>query len=86
MNISLQCVVFPKALENRLFLKTIFSLKQQNTLRLQHEGDILALLEDIMGSQAALATFPASLEQEHSLVDFLWLSFLLWDIILGVCA
>lgn len=58
-------MVFPKALENRLFLlKTIFSLKQQNTLKLKHEGHILALLEDIMGSQAALATFPAFLEQE----------------------
>lgn len=79
--------MIPKAVENRLFLlKAIFYLKQQNTLTLQHEGDILALLEGIVGSQAALATFPTSLEQEHSVVDFLWLSFLLWGIILGTCA
>lgn len=65
---------------------TIFNLKQQNTLGLQHQGDILALPEDTMGSQALLATCPPSLEQKYSVVDFLLFSFLLWAIIFGVGA
>lgn len=57
-------MVFPKALENRLFLlKTIFSLKQQNTLKLKHGGHILALLEGHYGKSGCSGHFPF-LEQE----------------------